>query len=234
MTLLAVPTALIAVVLFVRDVGDWVNRGTFEVVELSADGSQAITGNLSGGEGPDQEVDVHATVLTVTLMNNSEDLKVFDRITVRTEDFVPVTECVDGVGGPISVTASYEIDLPAQGEESHSDISYALEPKKAEALQLPVGSGEADSGVALIRITLHESGGDTEEVGSIAVLTSPGVGELYPRPLHRLPVAGMPSPRCVHDTRDALAELVEDAPVVADSVRTLTEDVGVTSQELGG
>ncbi|NYJ32568.1 hypothetical protein [Nocardiopsis aegyptia] len=228
------PTALMAVVLFVRDVGDWANRGTFEVVELSADGSQAITGTLSGGEGPDQEVDVHATVLTVILKNNSEDLKVFDRITVETESFVPVTECVDGQGGPITVTASYEISLPAQGEESHRDISYALEPKKAEALELPIGSSELGTGVARIRVALHESGGDIEEVGSIAVLASPGTGGLYPRPLHTLPIGGMPSPQCVHDTHDALLELVEDTPTVADNVRTLTENVGVTSRELGG
>lgn len=227
--------ALLAAVPLIWGGGAWFGRGAFEVVELSADGSQVVGGQATDPlQGAAQDVEVHATVLTVVLKNDSDDLKVFERITVETEDFVPVTDCVDGVGGPVGVTGSYEVDLPAVGEESSTDIAYALEPKKAEALELPVGGNDLGGGVALIRVTLHESGGDAEEVGSIAVLTVPGTWNLYPRPLHRLDIAQMPSPRCVHETHDGLLALIEDAPEVADNVRTLTENVGETSRRLGG
>ncbi len=228
--------ALLAAVPVVWGGGGWFGRGALEVVELSADGSQVVGGQVTdpAQDTAAQDAEVHATVLTVVLRNDSDDLKVFERITVRTEDFVPVTECVDGVGGPVEVTASYEIDLPAVGEESSTDIAYALEPKKAEALELPVGANDLGGGVALVRITLHESGGDTEDVGSIAVLTVPGTWNLYPRPLRRLDMGSMPSPRCVHETHDGLLALIGEAPEVADNVRTLTENVGETSRQLGG
>lgn len=231
-TVVALVISLIALFFQLRD------RGSFEVVAFSTDGAALVPGTvLTPGEeeaAVPGTTETEATVVTATLKNNTNDLMVFDTVEVETLEFVPVTDCVTGVGGSVTVTGTYEVNVPPEGEVSTHGIAYALEPRKAEAVEFTLGSERLKEGVVVVGITLVESGGERADLGEAAVLLVPGLAELYPRPLEQLPIGKMPSASCVRDTLDDLLEVSEEYDNISAGVTSLIDGLTETSAELPG
>ncbi|MFE4537502.1 hypothetical protein ACFRKB_20840 [Streptomyces scopuliridis] len=152
------------------------------MLQLSANGSRPIEVKTAGEKNK-----TDATVLSLYLGNDTDDLKVFDEIKVETKDFIPVTNCVRGVGGDVKITGGYGMALPDNGKTTRRSILYEIRPRRSEGMAITMGSRVEKEGVYLLEVFLHERGDDCQSMGTIAALSAPGLKKLYPIDLSLLP-----------------------------------------------
>ncbi|WP_043614388.1 hypothetical protein [Nonomuraea candida] len=210
----------------------YAGQGEFSVLKLSAGQSRTIEtvkrDKNAGKSSPSKE---EATVLSLYLANNTDDLKVFREIKVRTKRFVELTPCVHGVGGPVEITEGYDVDLPAHGKSTQTPILYKLEPRQAEGMAITLGSRVATRGVYELEVFLHD-GADYRSMGTVTALSDPAVKQMYPLDLDTLPLSDFPDPACLRELERGLTGFIAGADAAPPEVRALRDGVRATAEQL--
>ncbi|OKK03819.1 hypothetical protein AMK26_20680 [Streptomyces sp. CB03234] len=213
------------------DAGD---KDEFSVLRLSAEHSRSIElqkrDETSGRRHTSKE---QATVLHLYLSNNTDDLKVFQKIKVVTKLYIEVTECIRGTGGPVRITDGYDVSLPGPGEHTVEPILYQLPSRAAEGMEITLGSRMEAEGVYELEVFLH-NGSEYQSVGTVIVSSPPDVKDVYPLDLDLLPIGDRPDPGCVRELDQKLKDLFSRDVPVAKSVRTLQQGVHSTAEQLEG
>ncbi|MFI0715086.1 hypothetical protein ACH4SK_31565 [Streptomyces inhibens] len=208
-------------------------KDEFSVLELSAVDSRSIaTQKVTGATGKRYTSKDEATVLSLKLSNNTDDLKVFRSIKVETKRFIEVTNCVPGTGGDVEITAGYDIDLPAQGKSAHTTIFYQLQPRQAEGMSITLGPRMEEAGVYELEVFLQDGAG-YQSMGTVTALSFPGLKDSYPLDLDTLPIDSFPDAACVRQLGRKLTDFISQRGSVPKEVRTLQKGVRTTAEELG-
>ncbi|ORT55631.1 hypothetical protein BKD26_31505 [Streptomyces sp. CB03238] len=209
-------------------------KDKFSVLRLSAESSRSIeVQKRDENTGRRYTSKEHATVLHLYLSNNTDDLKVFQKIKVVTKLYIEVTDCIRGTGGPVRITDGYDVSLPGPGGNTVEPILYQLPPRAAEGMEITLGSRMEEEGVYELEVFLH-NGSEYQSVGTVAVPSPPDVKDLYPLDPDVLPISERPDPACVQELDQRLTNLLSRGVPVAKSVRTLQKGVHSTAEELEG
>ncbi|GHF96747.1 hypothetical protein GCM10018787_51670 [Streptomyces thermodiastaticus] len=233
-TVLSLGVAVVFGVLsLVEDEEDRGEKDEFSVLELSAGQSRPTkTTKVDEATGGRYVSEEEATTLYVYLSNNTDDLLVFRGIKVKTKRFIEVSDCVLGVGGPVQITAGYDIDLPKQGKSANKSILYQLRPRQAEGISITLGTEAEEDGIYELEIFLL-GGSEYRKVGEVIAFSYPGLEKLYPRDLATLPLHDFPNASCVRRLDRTLTDFIAQHDSVPKEVRTLQKGVHMTAEELG-
>ncbi|MGA5444666.1 hypothetical protein ACPCKW_34975 [Streptomyces griseoincarnatus] len=224
---------ILAVWSLAHDYADEGEKDEFSVLELSAGDSRSIDmRKVTGATGSRYTSKDEATVLSLKLSNNTDDLKVFRSIKVKTKRFIEVTSCVTGTGGDVEITAGYDVDLPAQGKTAQTSILYQLQPRQAEGMSITLGPRMEGAGVYELEVFLQDGTG-YRSMGTVTALSFPELKDSYPLDLDTLPIEDFPDAACVRQLDRKLTDFITQRDSVPKEVRTLQKGVRTTAEELG-
>jgi hypothetical protein len=217
----------------VQSYADDGEKDEFSVLKLSAGQSRSTeTRKQDEATGRRYTSEEEATVLSLYLSNNTDDLKVFRSIKVETKRFIEVTNCITGTGGGVQITEGYEIDIPKQGKSARKSVLYQLQPRQAEGMSITLGSRIEEDGIYELEVFLQDETG-YQSMGTVTALSYPGLKDLYPRNHDTLPIEDFPDASCVRQLDRKLADFITQRDSVPKEVRTLQKGVRKTAEELG-
>lgn len=221
---------------------DRTDPGDFTVTELSADTSEDVAIAIRPGGDTNEDTapakgKAPAAVLAIVLKNNSDDLRNFTVIGVRTKAEVVVSDCQNG-GGSTEFTGAFEVQAPPLGKKAETPMAhgYHVGSKEEEGLLLTIGGRPHDiaaGGIVLgLEVFLVEDNGKTFEVGRIAVPADTEVAGSYTSDTALVPVGSAPDPSCVRKIADELDKLEKDGFRLSKVVREVRDGARSTADAL--